>query len=85
MTSTSSYNYDIKAMVIIDRYVPSFIMMYLMVTFEGLIEISHHDLFFNKPGFMEYVFVGNLAKNSKFSFIFLKKIYLVSVYTGTFK
>ena len=35
-------------------------MLRLMVVYEGLFEILHHNFFFNKLGFEEYVFVGNL-------------------------
>ena len=39
----------------------SFIMLRLMVAYEGLIEMLHH-VFLNELGFEVYVFVGNLGE-----------------------
>ena len=43
-------------------HVPNFIMLRLIVAYEGLLGIKHHDL--KKLGFQEYIFVGNSGTNA---------------------
>ena len=62
MTLLSSYNYATLKSWGLYSYVPSCIMLRLMIVYEGIIEILHHDFFHNKLGFEVYVFVGRWGK-----------------------
>ena len=64
MTIVPSYDYATLKPWGLYSYVPSFIILRLVVAYEGLLEIIHHNLrvFKNKLVFQEYVYVAILDK-----------------------